>query len=76
MFNRIRVDELLFYRFYNYQIELVEENVKAKLSRNRIYFLFIYKLKQIKKYLNENLKKDFIVSNQASFVYFIFFIEK
>ena len=63
VFNRIKINKLLFYRAYNYKINLINEKIKIKFSRNRIYSLFIYKLKQIKKYLNKNLRKDFIIFN-------------
>ena len=46
------------------------------MSKNRIYLISKYKLEQIKKYLNEHLKKKIIVSNYALFASFILFAEK
>ena len=49
---------------------------KNALFKNRIYLLLDYKFEQVKKYLNEHLRKEFIVFNYALFVSFILFIEK
>ena len=35
-----------------------------------------HKFEQVKKYLNEHLKKEFIVSNHVLFALFILFVEK
>ena len=35
-----------------------------------------YKFEQVKKYLNEHLKKEFIILNYALFASFVLFIEK
>ena len=57
-------------------MKFVEEINKNALSKSRIYSISEYKLKQIKKYLNEHLKKEFIVSSYTSFASFILFAEK
>ena len=49
---------------------------KNTLFKNRIYSILKYKFEQVKKYLNEHLKKKFIVSNYVSFASFILFIKK
>ena len=57
-------------------MKFVEEANKIALFKNRIYSILKYKFEQIKKYLNEHLKKNFIISNYASFALFILFIKK
>ena len=49
---------------------------KNTLFKNRIYLISDYKFEQIKKYLNEYLKKRFIVLNYASFASLVLFVEK
>ena len=49
---------------------------KNILLKSRIYLILNHKLEQIKKYLNEHLKKRFIIFNHASFALFILFAEK
>ena len=67
---------LFLYRFYNYKLKFVKRVNKNALFKNRIYLLSDHKLEQIKKYLNEHFKKEFIVFNYALFVSFILFIKK
>ena len=57
-------------------MKFIKRANKNALFINRIYSLLGYKLEQIKKYLNEHLKKEFIVFNYASFISFILFIKK
>ena len=57
-------------------MKFVKKINKNALFKNRIYSILNYKLKQIKKYLNEHLKKEFIVSNHASFASLVLFIRK
>ena len=61
---------------YDHQIEFVNDKIPSKLPRTRIYPMSRYKLKQVKKYLNKNLKKDFIVSSKVSFASPVLFAEK
>ena len=76
MFNRFKADALLSHREYNYKLKFIEKADKAKLSRSRIYFISGQKLKKVKKYLNEYLKKRFIVLNYTLFAFFILFAKK
>ena len=46
------------------------------MFKSRIYSILKYKFEQIKKYLNEHLKKNFIVSNHALFASPVLFIKK
>ena len=64
------------HRFYNYKLKFVERINKNTLSKSRIYSISGHKFEQVKKYLNEHLKKEFIVSSYASFASSILFIEK
>ena len=76
VFDRSKTDELSSHRECDHKLKFIDEADKAKLSRSRIYFISSLKLKQIKKYLNEHLKKDFIVPSQALFAFLILFAEK
>ena len=67
---------LFSHRFYNHKLKFAEEADKNTLFKNRIYSISEHKFEQIKKYLNEHLKKEFIVSNYALFALFVLFIEK
>ena len=64
------------YRFYDYNLKFVKRVNKSSLFKNRIYLLLDYKFEQIKKYLNEHLRKRFIVFNYVLFASFILFAEK
>ena len=57
-------------------MKFVERINKNVLFKNRIYLLSGHKFEQIKKYLNEHFKKEFIVFNYASYILFILFIKK
>ena len=76
VFDRSKTDELSPHREYNHKLEFIDGADKAKLSRSRIYPISDSKLKQVKKYLNEHLKKGFIVPSQAPFASLILFAEK
>ena len=57
-------------------MKFVEEADKNTLFKSRIYSISEHKFEQVKKYLNEHLKKGFIVSSYALFASFILFVEK
>ena len=57
-------------------MKFVEKINKNALFKNRSYSISAYKFEQIKKYLNEHLKKEFIVSSYILFALFILFIKK
>ena len=67
---------LFLYRFYGHKLEFVEKANKNTLFKSRIYSISDYKFEQIKKYLNEHLKKEFIIFNYISFVSLVLFAEK
>ena len=52
------------------------KKINKNILFNRIYSISNHKFEQIKKYLNEHLKKRFIVLNYALFASFVLFIEK
>ena len=76
VFDRSKIDELSSHRECNHKLKFIKEADKTKLSRSRIYLISSSKLKQVKKYLNEHLKKGFIVLSQAPFASPILFAEK
>ena len=76
VFDRSKADELSSHRECDYKLKFIDGADKAKLSRSRIYSISSPKLKQVKKYLNEHLKKGFIVPSQVSFASPILFAEK
>ena len=76
VFDRSKADVLFSHRFYDHKLEFAENVDKNALSKSRIYSLSGYKFEQIKKYLDEHLRKEFIVFNYVSFVSLILFVEK
>ena len=76
VFDRSQTNILPSHRFYDYKLKFVEGANKNTLPKNRIYSILKHKFEQVKKYLNEHLKKEFIVSNYASFASFVLFAEK
>ena len=48
----------------------------VKLLQNRAYWMFLYKLKKIKKYFIENLFKNFIIFNETFYSLSILFAMK
>ncbi len=67
------IDQLSLHHFYDYKIELIDEEI---LSWSRLYQMFNHKLQKIKKYLINHLNKEFIFFSFASYVSLILFIEK
>ena len=76
VFNRSQANILSLYRFYDYKLEFAKGINKNTLLKSRIYSISNYKLEQIKKYLNEHLKKRFIIFNYASFALLVLFAKK
>ena len=76
VFDRSQTDILSLYRFYDYKLKFAKGADKNTLFKNRIYSILDYKFEQIKKYLNEHLKKRFIIFNYILFVSLVLFIEK
>ena len=76
VFDKSQTNILSLNRFYNYKLKFAEGADKNTLFKSRIYSISNHKLEQIKKYLNEHLKKKFIVFNYILFASFVLFIEK
>jgi len=73
VFDQAQADKLSFHRSYDHKIELTSD---VTSSRCQAYWMSLYKLQKVKKYLNENLFKEFITSNKASYFSLILFILK
>ena len=67
------IEKLLSYKTYDHKIEF-EEN--SRTIKNRMYSMFYYKLFKLKKYFDENFKKNFITINSIFFVFFVLFVTK
>ena len=76
VFDKSQTDILFSHRFYDHKLKFIEKANKIALFKSRIYSILKYKFEQVKKYLNEHLKKEFIVSSYALFALFVLFIKK
>ena len=74
IFDFKKIIKLSSHRFYDCKIEFLND-VKS-LFRNRVYSFFEFKLRKLKKYLKNNLSKNFITSSKIAFVSSIFFAIK
>jgi len=73
VFDRAQVDKLSSHRSYDHKIKLSND---VTSSRCWAYWMSFYKLQKIKKYLNENLSKNFITSSKISYFSLILFALK
>ncbi len=73
VFDWVQADKLSSHHSYDHKIKLTSD---ATSSCCRAYWMFLYKLQKVKKYLNENLFKEFIISSKASYFSLILFILK
>jgi len=73
VFDRAQLNKLLFHRFYDHKIELINDST---FFRCRVYWMFSVKLLKVKKYLNENLSKKFITSSQTFYFFLVLFTLK
>ena len=76
VFDKSQANILSLYRFYNHKLKFAKKTNKNTFFKNRIYLISNHKFEQVKKYLNEYLKKEFIILNYALFALFVLFIEK
>ena len=76
VFDRSEADKLPPHRTYDHQLEFIDEDAKTRLPKSRIYPMSSHKLEQIKKYLDENLRKGFITPSKAPFASPVLFAEK
>ncbi len=73
VFDWAQTDKLSSHRLYDHKIELTSD---ATSSCCRAYWMSLYKLQKVKKYLNENLFKEFITLSKASYFSLVLFILK
>ncbi len=73
IFDRAQTDKLSSHHSYDHKIKLTSD---ATSSRCRAYRMSFYKLQKVKKYLNENLFKEFIISSKASYFSLVLFVLK
>ncbi len=76
VFDRSEAEKLPPHREYDHKLEFIDEDSKSKLPKSRIYPMSAHKLQEVKKYLDENLKRGFIVPSKAPFASPILFAEK
>ncbi len=73
VFDQAQADKLSFHHSYDHKIELTSDVMS---SRCWAYWMSFYKLQKVKKYLNENLFKEFITSSKASYFSSVLFALK
>ena len=73
IFDWAQADKLSSHHLYDHKIELTSD---ATSSCCWAYWMSLYKLQKIKKYLNENFFKEFITSSKASYFSLVLFILK
>jgi sugar-specific transcriptional regulator TrmB len=73
IFDRAQADKLSSYHSYDHKIELISDVMS---SCCQAYQMSLYKLQKVKKYLNENLFKEFISSSKASYFSLVLFALK
>ncbi len=73
VFDRAQADKLSSHHSYDHKIELTSD---ATSLHCRAYWMSLYKLQKVKKYLNENLFKEFITSSKASYFSLVLFALK
>ncbi len=73
IFDRAQADKLSSHHSYDHKIKLTSD---ATSSCCWAYWMSFYKLQKVKKYLNENLFKEFIISSKALYFSLILFILK
>ena len=67
--------QLIYYYFNKVSQNWIEKK-NFRTIKKRIYFMFYHKLKKLKKYFDENFRKNFIIVNSIFFVSFVLFIIK
>ncbi len=73
IFDRAQANKLSSHHSYDHKIKLTSD---ATSLRCWAYWMFLYKLQKVKKYLNKNLFKEFITFSKASYFLLILFILK
>ncbi len=73
VFDRAQTDKLSSHYLYDHKIELTSD---VTSSHYQAYWMSLYKLQKVKKYLNENLFKEFIIFSKALYFSLVLFILK
>ncbi len=73
VFDRAQLNKLLSHRFYDHKIKLINNSTSSCCWA---YWMFSVKLLKVKKYLNENLLKRFIIFNQIFYFFLVLFALK
>ncbi len=73
VFDRAQVDKLSSHHSYDHKIKLTNDVTSFKCWA---YWISLYKLQKIKKYLNENLSKSFITFSKISYFSLVLFALK
>ncbi len=73
VFDKKAFNIFVSHRFYDHKIVLKKN---AVLEYTSLYKMFEKKLKIVKKYLENNLKKKFVAASRSSFVSFVMFMKK
>ena len=74
IFDFQQIIKLFSHRSHDHKIEFLNDN--NTLFRSRMYLLFEFKFKKLKKYLKKNLQKKFIVFSQTTYASFVLFAIK
>ena len=75
VFDKAKADILPPHRPYDHKLEFTQEGYQ-NLPKSRLYPISGYKLQKVKEYLEEHLKKGFIVPSQAPFASPVLFAAK
>ncbi len=73
IFDQAQADKLSSHHLYNHKIKLISD---ATSFCCWAYWMSLYKLQKVKKYLNKNLFKKFIIFSKASYFSLVLFILK
>ncbi len=73
IFNWVQSNKLSSHCFYDHKIELISDSM---FSHCQVYQMFFVKLLKVKKYLNENLSKRFIILSQTLYFFSVLFVLK
>jgi hypothetical protein len=73
VFDQAQADKLSSHRSYDHKIELTSD---VMLLQCRAYRMSLYKLQKVKKYLNENLFKKFIIFSKVLYFSLVLFVLK
>ncbi len=73
VFDWVQADKLSSHHLYDHKIKLTSDVMS---SHCWAYWMSLYKLQKVKKYLNENLFKEFIIFSKASYFSLVLFALK